>query len=113
SLDAQWPAGTSTLIISGGTATLNWSGGSGKVSAPVGTLPEYLLNAAVAALPESLPSSAYVWVARIKADQNGEVVDVLPVRVDFGPQRVVRIAFANSGVSCGKDVRTTEQSVLV
>jgi hypothetical protein len=65
-------------------------------SVPQGTLPGVLLGAVVASLPDSLPSSIYVWLF----NPSSSPIRAEPVRIEFtNPQRMT-IPLAREGSRC-------------
>jgi hypothetical protein len=89
-------AGSFTLKISADTVVLDsaWSQRAGHV--PRGTLPFSALDMAIAALPDSLPSSFYVWVLA----RNGWPAQLVWARVDFGQHRSTDVPIARPESNC-------------
>ncbi len=76
------------------------SGGS-VVSRPVapGVLPEHLVEAVIAILPDSLPESLRIWVLADGAEVN-------PMKIEFGKHENMEVPFAKDAGICDKDADT-------
>lgn len=102
------PSGIADLLIEGrqfSWTTINGQTRTGTV--PQGTLTLQLVGAAIAAMPDSLPTTAFVWVfdpATGRAEAN---------RVEFGKRDRVRIRLVDPGKSCGPDADTHDTTVAV
>ncbi len=86
-----------------------WSRRVGRV--PPGTLPFSALDMAIAALPDSLPSSFYIWLL----ERNGWPTRLAWARVEFGRHRMVNVALAKTGTDCGGghyDTRDVKMEVV-
>lgn len=86
-----------------------WSRRVGRV--PPGTLPFSALDMAIAALPESLPSSFYIWLL----ERNGWPTRLAWARVEFGRHRMLNVALAKAGTDCGGghyDTRDVKMEVV-
>ena len=98
------------LRVAGDTMVLDsaWNQHTGHV--PDGVLPISALDMAVAALPNSLPSSFYVWVL----EKNGWPAKPVWARVDFSRRRTMDIPLAKPGTDCaGTDFHTKSLSMEV
>ncbi len=95
----QVPAGAITITADGGVVTLD-SGSTHRTGAtPRGALPIALFGAAVASLPDSLPSSVYIWFL----NPSTSPIRAEPVRIDFASPNRVRIPLARPGTHCSMD----------
>jgi hypothetical protein len=86
-----------------------WSRRVGRV--PPGTLPFSALDMAIAALPDSLPSSFYIWLL----ERNGWPTRLAWARVEFGRHRMLNVALAKAGTDCGGghyDTRDVKMEVV-
>jgi hypothetical protein len=92
-------AGRGELTLEDGRVEYD-SGGS-VVSRPVahGVLPEHLVEAVIAILPDSLPESLRIWVL----DDGGEVN---PMRIEFGRYEKMEVPFVEDAGTCDKDADT-------
>lgn len=77
-------------------------------SVPIGVYPSEALTAAIAALPDSLPSTVFVWVVH---DTPGSM-QVVPIRLVFGASQLRNIPAPPTGKRCGgTDFRAINTSV--
>lgn len=74
---------------------------------PQGTLTSQLVGAAVAAMPDSLPATAYVWVF------DPTTTRAEATRVEFGQHDEVKVRLVQGGQSCGPDADTRDTVVEV
>jgi len=91
------------LRVAADTVVLDsaWNQHTGHV--PEGVLPISALDMAVAALPNTLPGSFYVWVL----EKNGWPAKPVWARVDFSRRRDMEIPIAKAGTDCsGTDFKT-------
>jgi S1-C subfamily serine protease len=95
------------LKIASDTVVLDsaWKARVGRV--PRGVLPLSALDMAIAALPDSLPRSFYVWVL----DKNDWPAKPVWARVDFGEPRSVELPIARSSTGCPSDGRYQTHSL--
>jgi S1-C subfamily serine protease len=102
------PSGITDLLIEGrqfSRTTIDGQTQTGTL--PQGTLSVQLVGAAIAAMPDSLPATAFVWVfdpTTGRAEAN---------RVEFGQRDKVKVHLAEAGKSCGPGVYTRDTSVAV
>ena len=86
-----------------------WSRRVGRV--PPGTMPFSALDMAIAALPDSLPPSFYIWLL----ERNGWPAKLAWARVEFGRHRMVNIPIAKTGTDCAGghyDTRDVKMEVV-
>ncbi len=76
----------------------------------VGALPPELEYAAVAALPDSLPSSAYIWFFGWDSTL---ALGVKPVRFDFGERAELELPVATAGQACGPKAPVERRKVPI
>jgi hypothetical protein len=88
--------GSLTLQIDGGQVVLDSAGSRRGWPVPSGALPDVLLGAVVASLPDPLPRSVYIWLF----DPSKRPMLAEPVRVDFGAPAEMRIPLAREGTHC-------------
>jgi hypothetical protein len=86
-----------------------WSRRVGRV--PSGTLPFSALDMAIAALPDTLPSSFYIWLL----ERNGWPTRLAWARVEFGRHRMINVPLAKAGTDCAGshyDTRDVKMEVV-
>ncbi len=92
----QVTSGSLTLTIDDGMVVVDSGGIHRTAVLPRGAFPAVLLSAVVATLPDSLPTSLYVWFfnpsnASVRAD---------PVRIDFAKSEPMKVQIARPGTHC-------------
>jgi hypothetical protein len=92
----QIPPGSLTLTIDGGMVVVDSGSIHRTAVLPRGALPAALLGAVVAALPDSLPSSVYVWFF----SPSNASVRAEPVRIDFANSERMKVQIARPGTHC-------------
>ena len=75
-------------------------GSSGSATLPRGILPPALEGATIAALPDSLPQTTYVWVAFWDTTLTPRT---LPARFDFGRRDSIDVPIIKGGTLCDPD----------
>lgn len=105
---ATWPGGVVDLLIEGqqfAYTPFNGQPQSGVV--PQGTLSVQLMNAAIAALPDSLPATVFVWVFDVTTAR------AEATRVEFGKREILKVPLVVNNQSCGPNAVTRDTSVSV
>jgi len=99
--------GQTDLLVDGRTFswTVNDQTRTGWI--PRGTLTAELIGGAVAALPDSLPTIAFIWVL----DPTTGRAD--PMRFEFGARDTLNVRLSVDGGLCGSDAFTRDTSVAV
>ncbi len=93
---SQIPPGSLTLTLDGGMAVVDSGSIHRTAVVPRGALPSAVLGALVAALPDSLPNSVYVWLFT----PSSASLQAEPVRVDFATSGRMKVPIARPGTHC-------------
>ena len=101
------PSGITDLLIEG--RQFSWTSLNGETKSgaiPHGTLSAQLIGAAIAAMPDSLPPTLFVYVFDATTGRSE------PSRVEVGQRDHIKVPLVRSG-SCGPDADTRDTTVEV
>ena len=104
---AGWQSGVVDVLIEERQYEYSVNGQTRTGSVPRGTVTQQLVNAAIAALPDSLPGT--IFVAAL--DPNTGRADA--IRVAFGSIDLVKVPLVAVGSTCGPDAITHDTTVAV
>ncbi len=105
---ANWPGGVVDVLIDGRQFSYTpFKGPTQTGTVPQGTLTGQLVNGAIAALPDSLPGTAFIWAFDLTTGR------AEAVRAEFGRRQVMKVPLLGGSQSCGPDAITKDTAVSV